>query len=81
MPDTSAHVGHEAGHPGVREAAGEAPDGLGLAGAGGSGDQAVPVQHGQRHRDLEAGVDLLALDRPAQPDRGHVECVTVCRDL
>src|SRR5918995_618950 len=42
---------------------------VGLAGLGGPGDQPVRVQHGQRHGHLEAGVDLLALDRPAQPDR------------
>jgi hypothetical protein len=39
-------VGHEAGHPGVRQPPGQALDGLGLARAGGPGDQPVAVQHG-----------------------------------
>jgi hypothetical protein len=63
------HVGHEAGHAGVRQPPGQALDGLGLAGPGGPGDQPVAVQHGQRHGHLEAGVDLVPLDRPAERHR------------
>jgi hypothetical protein len=39
------------------------------SGAGGPGDQAVAVQHGQGRCDLEAGGHLLALDGPAQRGR------------
>ena len=47
-------VGDEDGHAGLRELAREQLQGLGLAGPGGTGDQAVPVQH--RQRDLDTGV-------------------------
>jgi hypothetical protein len=63
------HVGHEAGHAGVRQPPGQALGGLGLAGPGGPGDQPVAVQHGQRHGHLEAGVDLVSPDRPAERHR------------
>ena len=42
------------GHTGLRQLAGEELEGLGLAGAGRAGDQAVAVEH--RQRDLDPGV-------------------------
>jgi hypothetical protein len=54
--------------------AGQARDGLGLAGPMVPADQAVPVQHGQPARRLEAGVDSSPLT--ARP-RGPPACRTV----
>ena len=58
-------VGHEDGHAGLRQLPGEQLEGLRLAGPGRAGDQAVPVEHGQR--DLHPGVveDLAVVHRTA----------------
>ena len=48
-------VGHNDRDTGCRELLGKALQRLGLAGAGGPGDQPVPVDHGQRDADRASG--------------------------
>ena len=60
-------VGHEDRHARLRQLAGEELEGLGLAGPGRAGDQAVAVEH--RQRDLDARVvDELAVEHRAADD-------------
>ena len=49
-------VGHEDRHAAPAEGLGEGLQGHGLAGAGGAGDQAVPVRHLRQQEALGVGV-------------------------
>ena len=54
------------GTPLRAELLGEQLQGLGLAGAGGAGDQAVPVDHAERDPDADVGEVVRAGHQPAQ---------------
>jgi len=59
--EIALHVGREHRNAGICQLLGEQLKGDGLAGAGGTRDQAVPVHHRQRHRDPGVGEHRVAL--------------------
>ena len=59
----------------VRQLAGEQLERLGLAGAGGAGDEAVPVHRRQRDAHRGVGVSRAVDDRGPELERGTFEGV------
>ena len=74
--EVALDVGGEDRHALRRELLGEELERLGLPGAGGAGDEAVPVHHGERDPDLGLLVHgRVALERGAERDGGVGEAV------
>ena len=68
-------VGREHRHADAGELLGHQLQGLGLAGAGGAGDQAVPVEHRQRDPDVHVGEVGGIEHQPAELERWSLEQV------
>ena len=71
-------VRDEHGNAGLRQLAGHELQGLGLARAGRSRDQAMAVQHRKGDLDANLGQHLRAKQGTAEDDRRLVECVARC---
>jgi hypothetical protein len=65
-------VGHEHRHAGRGQLLGDPLQRLGLAGAGGAGDQAVAVDHPQRQLDRGRGDNRAIVHAAAEIERGPV---------
>ena len=61
------------GTPCARQLLGEQLQRLGLAGAGGAGDEAVPVEHRERDPDGHVGERGRVEHQPAELEGGAVE--------
>jgi hypothetical protein len=68
-------VGHEHRHAGRGQLLGDPLQRLGLAGAGGAGDQAVPVDHPQRQLDRGRRDDRTVVHTAAKVNRRSVHGV------